>query len=479
MIKTDKEAKKIDGDIEKEQKKFLHKAKSLNRSISDQEHNLQNLNKQAARVLLRDQNKVDVESKKFDSATKHLETMEAHTKPQQVEEFKKHINGMSDRIKALLSELKHDQDNFERNSKHKLADLKVTLRKLAELKTAHQEKISQFKAKLNKLSEVHVTVEPKTPAPAPVQANAAPSLSASHKALKVPAPVPEVPLPAPEIKHQKIYEHKFKHWVLRKIRNTHNHIFERNLKNHFANEHERNEGIEHNLTKVYDKKRAAVLEKYHKQLLHYKKVHATHVERLEKGEKAIKKKLGKEMHKEKIHAEAITLTKHHYKVYLRTCENQVKTCINYCAKGHLYERNVHLDHTTTYKCGGYGHGLQACDSTGFLTVVTQLRTCGDACIKEGRCLTFFKNEYSSIHGLCRKIKKQCEAHFCPGKMLKGHLSCILDCGGEMCSNVFAAQHEISKYLSENAKFIKHMQNVISEDRDRPDPVNPIIAGGKQ
>jgi hypothetical protein len=477
VIKTDKEAKKIDGKIEKEQKKFLHKAKSLNRSISDQEHNLENLNKQAARVLLRDQKKVDTESRKFDSATKQLQNVEAHTQPQHVEEFKKHIAGMSDRIKALLSELKHDQDNFERNSKHKLADLQGTLHKLAELKKVHQEKMAQFKSELNKLSEVRLTNEAKTPAP--VEANAAPSISASHKALNVPAPVPVVPLPAPEVKHQKIYESKFKHWVLKKIRHTHNHIFERNLKNSFANEDERNATIEHNLTKVYDKKRAAILDKYHRQLLHYKKVHDSHVERLKKKEKLVKKKIGTEMHKEKVHAEAITLTKHHYKVYLRTCENQVKTCINYCAKGHLYERSVHMDHTATYKCGGYGHGLETCDSTAFLTKVTQLRTCGDACINEGRCLTFFKNEYSSIHGLCRKIKKQCEAHFCPGKMLKGHLSCILDCGGEMCSDVFEAQHEIAKYLTENAKFLKHMKNVISEDQDRPDPVNPIIASGKQ
>jgi hypothetical protein len=246
VIKTDKEAKKIDGEIEKEQKKFLDKAKSLNRTISDQEHNLENLNKRAAQVLLRDQKKVDAESRKFDSATKHLQNVEAHTQPQQVEEFKKHIAGMSDRIKALLSELKHDQDNFERNSKHKLADLQGTLRKLAELKKVHQEKMAQLKSELTKLSEVRLTVEPKTPAP--VEANAAPSLSASHKALNVPGPVPVVPLPAPEIKHQKIYESKFKHWVLRKIRNTHNHIFERNLKDHFENEHERNAHIEHRLT---------------------------------------------------------------------------------------------------------------------------------------------------------------------------------------------------------------------------------------
>lgn len=478
-VKTDADIEKIHHQMEQENKHFLEKAKSLNQNISDQEKDLQHVNKQAARVLLRDQNKVSHESRKFDVATKQLQAAEANPKSGDSSELKKSIDHIDGKLKAMLAVLRHDQQDFEKNSKGRLASLQAAMQKLAEFKKSHEDKIAQYQKELHKLSEVHVQVEAKHPAEH--HNNEAPTLF-SHKAVKShvnPKPLPAVvPLPTPEPKHEKAHEKDFKHWVLKKIRHNHNHIYEKNLKKYYKHADERDQGVKDRLTKIYDKKRSDILNKYHRQLLHYEKVHETHIARLKKKANITKKKDAEEMKEEKVHATAISLTKHHYKVYLRTCETQVKTCINYCARGHTYQRSVHLDHTVTYKCGGYAHGLEPCSGKDFIVHVRQLQTCGDACINEGRCLTFFKNEYSGIHKLCRRIKNQCEKHFCPGKMLKGHLGCILDCGGEMCSDVFEAQHQIQNYLSENAKFIAHMNNVVSEDNDRPAPVNPIIAAGK-
>lgn len=181
-------------------------------------------------------------------------------------------------------------------------------------------------------------------------------------------------------------------------------------------------------------------------------------------------KLEQEANTQQMAAEALKYTKKHFKQYFASCQNQIHTCINYCARGHLYRRTINPDYTVSYQCGGFSNQLMPCGGQQFMMTVKGLQTCGDACIQEGRCVTFFKNEYADMHHMCKDIKVECMKHFCPGNLISNHMECLIECGGELCANVFEAEHEINTYLAANLKFVQKMFMMVQEDAKRPLPI---------
>lgn len=231
------------------------------------------------------------------------------------------------------------------------------------------------------------------------------------------------------------------------------------------------ENIEKGVKKANNKKEVQKSKTYVADLKNFKKVKAD--DAVKNIHRKIKKteKLTNEYNKQKLEDKSIDMTRHHYKEYLTSCQSQIASCVSYCNKGHLFDRHIDpTDQTVSYKCGGYNHPLQKCSSEKFLSRVKDLRTCANTCILEGRCITFFKNEYNGIHSLCGKIHDQCLSHFCPGNMIEGHLSCLMDCGGELCGDVFEASHQIKKYQDQNNHFTHKQEGIVEEDNSRPKKV---------
>lgn len=175
--------------------------------------------------------------------------------------------------------------------------------------------------------------------------------------------------------------------------------------------------------------------------------------------------------KEKVHSKAVSYTYNHYKEYLTTCQNKVTSCVSFCGKKHLFNRTTHENDSVTYECGGFNHSLLPCNAKGYMREVKSVRTCSNACIKEGRCLTFFKNEYYGIHSTCAKVKEQCNKYFCPGSMMKGHLPCLIKCGGGICSYLFQAESEMNLFMNANDIMVHHNERAVALDKIRPKAVS--------
>merc|ERR1711976_658978 len=106
-----------------------------------------------------------------------------------------------------------------------------------------------------------------------------------------------------------------------------------------------------------------------------------------------------------------------------------------------------------------------CNAESYMRSVKSLRTCSNACILEGRCITFFKNEYNGIHSLCKKVKDQCLKHFCPGNMIEGHLKCLEKCGGGMCSYLFQVENTVNVFLRQNDVMVHKNEREVALDKD--------------
>lgn len=207
------------------------------------------------------------------------------------------------------------------------------------------------------------------------------------------------------------------------------------------------------------------------QLKHWKKVRSEWADKRKAFKQNEENKKITEYLQEKSDKKALTLSHKKYQQYLTSCKNQVTTCINYCNKGHSFKRTVNKDHSASYECGDYDHPLKKCTAPKYLDMVKGLRTCGNSCIKEGRCITFFKNEYQGIYSQCKEMHTQCQRHFCPGEMLKGYLPCMMTCGGEICSDIFQSKFEADHYIKANDKFVHETEFIIKEDNQRPAPID--------
>ena len=387
----------------------------------------------------------------------------------------KNLTNTNDELHGKIVALKQKMLESGKEFKIKSKEIKAKLDKNAEeskkLDHDHINKVKTIKVNLKKAYVKHINSESKKIATKKLKDNKK-AKKLVKKASKLSPIGAEIKMTLKVLKSDiKKITAKRSVNLLKKIKaGDHSHLEDQIISGEILQEN-RQINAKVNLTNILNAKLKHHVKKYKKQLMHYEKVKG----KFPNAKKALQKKEAAadiiEYSKEQAGEEAINLSFNHYEEYLKTCRNHVHNCINYCAQSHVFERTVHSDQSVSYKCGGNDHPLQKCSASDYLQRVKGNRTCGDACINEGRCLTYFKNEYNGIYNLCNDLKVQCTTHFCPGEMMPNYLPCMIKCGGNMCSHVFHSDYSMKKYLIKNDRWVKEVELVVKQDKERPAPLS--------
>lgn len=405
--------------------KFLRNDAKLQKVLDKQHHELADQNKDVGAKIDRIQQDINRKSKKLDKLAPAMNECEKVRDRKCLTNMQTKIDNLQTQINSLQASLTKTHDSLIKKSADIRAKIEKVQNKMYELKQKYQKSKLALESTQSSEHKEDTTVEMK------------------HKLGKA----KEEAIQATKQARAAVHDER------QKERKTINAL----------------EGLKH-IKKGDVQEKIKVVEEHTKQLVNFEKAkYQAKVKAAKRaGQKA--KEATKEFVKEKAHADTVKYTAHHYKENLDVCQNQVTSCIGYCNQSHVYERTVHSDHTVSYECGGHDHKMQPCNAEDFLRRAKSLQTCADACINEGRCLTFFKNEYNGIHTLCAEIKDQCVKSFCPGAMIKGHLECLITCGGSMCSNIFKYDISIETYLRANDVQIHKIEREVALDKSRPSQV---------
>ena len=59
--------------------------------------------------------------------------------------------------------------------------------------------------------------------------------------------------------------------------------------------------------------------------------------------------------------------------------------------------------------------------------------------------------------MCKKVRKECELQFCPGPLMKGHTTCLINCGGNLCKEMFIDEDNYKMFIAGNDLMLKNIK----------------------